>query len=211
MSDARHQDLAAGRARLEALERFDARSHELEARAHQLADDRLAEELLPPAFSLAVVHHQVRVPELAGGAEIEHPVADPPVEDDGGVAQGTEGDRDRHAAYGVVGDLVPHQDLQRIGPRVAVDDHADHRLGGREVIDLGDRLEGRVVDRRNAVLGRAARHDLAEVDRGAGEIRLRPLPFPGRRIGPRYGGVCENPKPDENNGRTPNHVRLQNL
>lgn len=36
----------------------------------QLADDRLAGELLPPGFGLAVPHHEVAQAEIAGGAEI---------------------------------------------------------------------------------------------------------------------------------------------
>ena len=77
------------------------------------------------------------------------------VEHHRGVAQRAEGHRDGHAADHVVDDLVPGQDAQRIGADVVADREADDRLAVRQV-DLGDGLELRLVDRRNAVLARAA-------------------------------------------------------
>ena len=120
------------------------------------SDDPLAGELLPPALGLAVVHHEVGVAQLAGGAEIQHRVAHPPVVDNGRVAERAEGNGDGNAARRVVDDLVPHQDLQRIGAVFAAQEHADHGLRVGEMVDLGSGREDRIVDRGNAVLGRPA-------------------------------------------------------
>src|SRR5919198_2465262 len=48
-------------------------------------DECLAAELLPPRLGLAVVHHQVGVTQVAGGAERECAPANAPVERDRGV------------------------------------------------------------------------------------------------------------------------------
>ena len=153
------------------------------------ADDPLAGELLPPALGLAVVHHEVGVAELAGGAEIQHRVAHPPVVDHGRVAEWAEGDRDRHTPHRVVDDLVPDQDLQWIGAVLAAEEHADHGLGIGEIVDLGSGREDRIVDRGNAVLGRPAGHDLVERDRRLRKIRRPPLRHPVRRRLARHRGV----------------------
>ena len=49
------------------------------------------------------------------------PAVDAPVKDDGRIAQRAKGDRDRRIAQRVIGDLVPHQDLDRIGARLVAD------------------------------------------------------------------------------------------
>ena len=102
-----HQDLAIGRPAAEIGEGFQPRRQGFQNRAGARADNRRAGELLPPAFALAVIHDEIRMAQLAGGAERQHLAADAPVENDGGVAQRAIGDRDRDLANRVIGDLVP--------------------------------------------------------------------------------------------------------
>jgi hypothetical protein len=80
-----------------------------------------------------------------------------PLEHDGRVAERTEGDHDGDAAHGVVRDLMPDEDLEGIGARVAVELESDDGLlraqelvaagqvqelglvaGGRVIVDLAD-------------------------------------------------------------------------
>ena len=128
-----------------------------------------------------VVHHQVRVAQLAGGTEVQHRIADPAVVDDRRIAERAEGHRDRDAPDRVVDDLVPDQNLERVGAVVIADEEADHGLGIGQILDLGGGGEERIVDRGNAVLGRTAGDDLVEGDRGLGEVRLPPFRRPVRR------------------------------
>ena len=48
----------------------------------------------------------------------------------------------------------------------------------RQIIDLRQRFKAWIIDRRNAVLGRSARHDFAEFDGMAREIGVRPFGAP---------------------------------
>jgi hypothetical protein len=73
------------------------------------ADDGFTRELLPPAFRLPVVHHEIRVPQLPGRSEIENAAIDHPLKRQRGVAQRAVGDDDGRAADGVVCNLVPDQ------------------------------------------------------------------------------------------------------
>jgi hypothetical protein len=66
---------------------------------------------------------------------------DAPVVGERAVAQRAEAHRDRHAAEGVVGDLVPGEDLQRVEARLAADAHQDDGLEPAEPgggLRLGD-------------------------------------------------------------------------
>ena len=178
--------LAAGVAAGKALETLDPHRQALERPAGQLADDSQSEELLPPGFGLAVVHDEVGMAQLAGGAEIENPRAEPAVEHDRGIAQRAIGDRNRHSADGIVDDFVPHQDAQRVGPGVLADDDRDDRLAPRQALHggLADRGEFRLVDGGDAVLRRTARADRRKIDPRVRKVGLRPFRFPrARRIG----------------------------
>ena len=147
-----------------------------------VADQRLPGGLLPPRFGLAVVHHEVAEAEVAGRPEVVQRAVHGALEDERRVAQRAEGHDDRHATQRVIGDLVPDQDGQRIGPRLAVDDQRDDRRIGRQPrLGVRDGFELRVVDRRDAVLGRTATGEFAEVDRGDREVG-RPA-FESRRAG----------------------------
>jgi hypothetical protein len=172
----------------EAFESLNAHRQHRQLPADQFADDGGAEILLPPALGLPVVHDEVRVAQLARGAEIENQAIDPAIESDRRVAQRAVGDGDRHIAHGIVDDLVPREDPQRVGPRLAGQGERDDRLGRREVYDLADRLEARRVDRRNAILGRAARADFRQVDVALREVGARPFQTPGLDVRPRRQG-----------------------
>ena len=120
--------------------------------------------------------------ELTGRAKVEHGTVQAPVEHDRRVAQRAIGDRDGHAADHVVGDLVPRQDPQGIGAAFAGNGQADDRLGVGKIVDLCHRAEARIVDGRDAILGRPAIPDLAEIDQGALEVGHGPLAHPARRL-----------------------------
>jgi hypothetical protein len=159
-------------------EGFDAHRQKLELSSKQRADDAVAAELLPPALGLAVVHDEIRIAQLPGGAEAQNAAAQAPIEDDRGIAQGTPGDRDRPAADRVVDDLVPDHDAQRVGLGFAAGGDRDHRRTRGEVTGLRDRRKEQIIDGGYAVLGRAARDDLAQIDRTAQEVGARPLLAP---------------------------------
>ena len=164
---------------------------ELEHLAVQFANDSGAGELLPPALGLAVVHDEIAVAQLAGGAEIEHPAVEPPVEHDRRVAERTVGHGNRRAAHRVVHDLVPDQDAQGVRAGILSDLHADDRFGVREVLGFGERHEFGIVYRRYPVLRRSARHDLGKRDGVPREIGLRPERLPEFGIGHRRSGEQE--------------------
>ena len=69
---------------------------------------------------LAVVHHEIAPVEAAGRAELVRGPVEALVEDDAGVAERAERGGDGDATARVVDDLVPDEDLERIGPRVTV-------------------------------------------------------------------------------------------
>ena len=139
----------------------------------QFANEGGAGELLPPGFGLAVIHHKVAVAQAAGGAEVEHHVAHPPIEHDARVAQGAEGNGDRPAGNLVVDDFVPYQNGQRIGPSLSAMFVDDDRIRVRQPVRRsGDRFEARGVQGRNAVLGRASGNDFGQVNGAFGEIGL---------------------------------------
>ena len=60
------------------------------------------------------------MPQLAGRSDVENPAVQAAVEGDGGVAQGTIGDRDRQTSYLVVHDLMPDENLPGIASHLAV-------------------------------------------------------------------------------------------
>ena len=147
--------------------------------AGELADDSLAENLLPPAIGVPVVHDEVTVAEEAADAEGVDGVAHAAFEDDGGVAEGAEGDDDRISADDVVDYLVPGHDLEGIGTGVVADPEGDHGLPVGEpvwVVGHGSELGG--VDRRDAV-SYLAEEDFGVVDGVLGEIGAPGVPAGG--------------------------------
>src|SRR5262249_60269554 len=110
--------LAWGQPSPDALNGFEPGWTEPQAPPGHGADDGLTCELLPPAFRLPVVHHEVRVAKLPGRSEIENAAVDHPLEHQRRVAQRTVRDDDGRAADDVVGDLVPDQHPQWIAATV---------------------------------------------------------------------------------------------
>ena len=111
------------------------------------------------------------VAQRAGGAEIEHlPVYRPPIHE-GGVAQRSKRDDDRFTAHGIVHDLVPNHNLNRVGPHIAAD---VHDLNGFKVFEppvcIAYRLKRRLVDGWDTILGWAAGHNFVEINARAAEI-----------------------------------------
>ena len=99
-----------------------------------------------------VVHDEVTVAEEAADAEGVDGVAHAAFEDDGGVAEGAEGDDDGLSADDVVDDLVPGHDLEGVGTGVVADLEGDHGLPvGEPVGVVGHGCELGVVDGRDAV------------------------------------------------------------
>jgi hypothetical protein len=148
---------------------------------------------------LAVIHDEIRIAQLAGGAEIEHLAVDPAVEHHGRIAERAKGHRHGNAADHVVDDFMPHHDLQGIGAYVVAHAESNDRLdiGQFDFVDGG---EGGVVDGGNPVLGRPAREDIVEIDRGDGEVGLGPLILPAfarRRPGVRWVKAAEQQHENE--------------
>jgi len=65
-----HQHRASRRAGAEIGKGFEPRRNHIEQCSRQLANYRLAKELLPPGLGLAVVHQEVGIAQAPGGAEI---------------------------------------------------------------------------------------------------------------------------------------------
>ena len=171
-------DVAVGKGGLEVLPADHRQRHEAQPAAGVDAGDSLTGGLLPPGLGLPVVHDQVAVVQPPGGAEIQHLVVEAPVEGDRGVAQRAERDRHRLVAELVVDDLVPGENLDRIGAHepAGLDDR--NRLAGLQpAVGVGDRQVLRGVDRGNAVLGRAAGEDLRVGHRVPAEVGAE---LPGR-------------------------------
>ena len=84
--------------------------------------------------------------------------------------------------------------------RLAADLHRDHRLMRRQTARVGHGNEGRLVDRRNAVLRRPARNDLVIGNRMTGEIGVRPLASPLLRTIARNRRQSQHPQ-DEREAR----------
>ena len=80
-------------------------------------------ELIPERLRLGVVHELVRPIEKAGRAEDKRLPAtgDSGVEEDARPAQRAVGEGHRDAAYHIAKHLVPVEDTERIGARVAID------------------------------------------------------------------------------------------
>src|SRR5260370_19753452 len=148
------------------------------------AHNGVAPELLPPALRLTVVHHEIRVSEFARRAEIENPILHRAFENERGIAERAVGDRHGRTPDNIVHDLVPDQNAQGNGPRVAANGERDERLciayaaspSGCNAI--GEPLEARRVDRRNTVLARPARLNLLQRDSVLRKVRAGPLPSP---------------------------------
>ena len=111
---------------------------------------------------MTVVHHKIRVSEFARRAEIENAILDRAFENERGIAERTIGDREGLTPDHIVHDLVPDQNANGIGPRIAVDGERDDWFriadaagpsGCGAVVEL---LEARPINRWNAVLRWAA-------------------------------------------------------
>ena len=144
------------------------------------ADEPEPPELLPPGLCLTVVHDEVGVAQVPGRSEVERPRADPSIEDERGVAERTERDSDRDAGDAVVDDLVPDQDLDRIGSHAITNGELDYRLARLQKADAGDTQEAGVIDRGNPVLARPARLELGKRDDVAARVRLPTGEYRGR-------------------------------
>src|SRR6516225_253049 len=126
------------------------------------AHDGVAPELLPPALGLTVVHHEIGVSEFARRAEIEHAIFHRTFENERGITERAIGDRHRCASDHVVHDLVPDQNANGIGPRIAVDGERDDwfriadAAGPSGCCAVAELLEARPIDRWNAILRWAA-------------------------------------------------------
>ena len=175
----------------EVVPRDDGRGQADELPPRVLPDDAGAGELLPPRLGLPVVHDEVAEAKPPRRAEVEHHRVEAAVEDDRGVAEWAERHRDRGAAQLVVRDLVPDEDLERVGARLAAQLDRDDRLVRVEPFaGLLRRGVPGDVDGRDPVPRGAAGHDLREVHGPLLEIGLRKLPgrhlLPARRC--REGG-----------------------
>ena len=177
--------------RHELLPRHQGGRNEVQLGTRQVADDGLSGDLLPPGLGLPVPHDEVAVAHLAAGAEVQHPSAHPPVEDDSRVAEGAVGDCDGHAAHLVVDYLVPYEDGQGVGPGVPVYLQAQDGLVLSHVLGSASHFHVlRVVDRGDLVAQRAAGNDLAVEHRVLGEVRLPPEgEVLGRRLVQRIAGA----------------------
>ena len=93
-------------------------------------DHRPAGELVPQAVRRLVVHQLVGAIDEARGAEHERLVVagHAGIVEDPGAAQRAVRERHRHAADHVVEHLVPVQDAQRVGARIALDLDPEHQL-----------------------------------------------------------------------------------
>ena len=134
--------------------------------APQRAGHRLAGELAPQAVRFPVEHQLVGAVQQAGGPEHERLLArrDAGLVQDARTAERAVGERDRDAAHRVVHHLVPAEDAQRVGPRVAGDLDAEHRVVVVQVAGVGRRDHAGVVERGDAVRPHAAPDDLLEAD-----------------------------------------------
>ncbi len=93
---------------------------------------RLTLELRPQALRALIVEHQVALVELARHAESERLAAGLAAVDGGALDQRAEGHRERRSRHRVVDHLVPVENLDRVGARPPLDDHADHLVVGFE-------------------------------------------------------------------------------
>jgi hypothetical protein len=148
------------------------RRQHAQARARVAADDAFAAELLPPRFRLPVVHDEVGVAQVAGRAEAQRASLHPAVERDRGVAERAERDRNRNTADDVVDDLVPDQDLERVGAATAGERERDHRFLRPQEPHFGHAEEARTLERRDAILAGTSRLELPQRHGVPGEVRL---------------------------------------
>lgn len=145
--------------------------------------------MLPPALGLTVVHHQIGVSQLSRRAEIENAILNRALENERAIAERAIGNGYGHTPDNIIHDLVPDQNAQRVGARIVADDERDDRF---RVAETGrpsgcsaavQPLEARRVNRRNPVLGRAARLNLLQRDNMLREICARPLGSPTSSFG----------------------------
>ena len=148
-------------------------------------DNPRADGLLPPAFGLNVIHHHIRIAQLARHPEAAQLATHATVKHHAGITQRAEGDSHGHTAHLVIHNLVPGQIADRIGTRgLPLYFKGDHRLARIDPFLAGRLAEFRVRQRRNAVLGWATRQDFTPIgDDAAGKIGVWPLVFPTVRVG----------------------------
>ena len=157
---------------------------------HRPLDQRLAavrpldadgEHLRKPGVGIAVEHDEIAVHQPARHPELRLRA----LERDRRAGERAVGHGESEVAHDVVDDLVPDQDALWVGTGDAVlDQPEDDVTAVEEAVGLLGLPETRVVDRRDPVLGRAARHHRVAID-----LRLprQQPPVGQRRIGS-HGG-----------------------
>jgi hypothetical protein len=136
----------------------------------------------PQRLGLAVVHDQRRVEQHPRGPEAQHPVTETTVEGDGGVAQRAVGHAHGDITDGVVHDLVPGHDLQRVGTRITGDLEGEHGFAVLEEAHVVGAEEPGFVDRGDAVGGRPSGAQLADVDERRGQLCIGRVVQRGRGL-----------------------------
>lgn len=180
---------------------FKPRGDHFQALTGQFTDDGCSQELLPPAFGLPVIHNQIRIPELAGCAEIQHLATQRAVEHNPGITQRAVSDRHRNPANYIVDDLVAGQNTQQISAGIAVDDEPDDRLGIGQYLDFEYGYGNRMADGANPAFGRTAGKNLLKINRMLGKFRFWPFPLPTLEIGEAGRGHAQQKKEGKNSNR----------
>ena len=150
--------------------------------AGQMANHGSGIEVRPEALGLAVVHDHRRVEQTSRRTEVENAVAESTVVRERRVAKWAIRDRDGDIADGVVDELVPSHDLERIGPSLATDLEGENRFGLSQPIDRACVLEPRGVDRRDPIGRGAARANLVQVDERFRKRGVRPVVERARHV-----------------------------
>ena len=128
------------------------------------------QHLVPKRLGLPVEHHEVRSKQQAGDTEIPGTAVDPRIEGDPRTREGTIGHQDRLAAQGVIHDLMPPEDVERIGAGLVVDDEPQDAIslpeesGTRGGNDLGIRESGNGVPGESTVENAGIRHRAGAIE-----------------------------------------------
>ena len=129
--------------------------------------------MTPERLGLSVEHHETRVEEQTGDTELEDAPLNAAVDDRRRVTQRAVLHRDGNTADGVVHDLVPHQNVERVGTSVTVDFQRQDGGSRGQMVDTRCGLKDRSVDRRDAIRRRTARAELRKIGGRFGEFRER--------------------------------------
>ncbi len=100
---------------------------EFEAFSGQLSDDGDAADLLPKSSGEAIIHEKVRTVELTRNAELRVFSLHFALVHDGAATERSVGDEQMFAFKRLVDDLMPDENLERIGAILAIDLNADHQ------------------------------------------------------------------------------------